>query len=790
MQDLIGRTLGHYRVAEKIGEGGMGVVYRARDERLDRDVAIKVLPEEVAENPDRLARFEQEAKSLAGLNHPNIVTIFSVEEAEGTRFIAMELVEGDSLAQTLPPGGLPLAKVFDIAVPLADALATAHERGIVHRDLKPANVMVTREGRVKVLDFGLAKLTEKAAAGAASADSEEVASRVATLTGEGTVVGTASYMSPEQLEGREVDHRTDIFSLGIVIYEFATGRRPFTGDTTASVVTSILRDAPALVTDVNPSLPRHLGRIIHHCLQKDPEARYQSAKDVRNELRSLRREVDSGDVTIGSGPTAVTPPRAKYRTGLWATAGIAAALILAVGWWIGQEGRGEIDDRSTKGTIAPSGQVEMDSPSVAVLPFNNMSADPENEYFTDGLTEELISVLAKVEGLRIPARTTVFALKETDLGVQEIGNRLGVDNVLEGSVRKAGNRIRISAQLVKVADGFNLWSETYDRELKDVFVIQDEIANSIAEALQITLSARDQRALRAGQRADIHAYDFYLRGRGYFRRRTQADLESAREMFTKAIDIDSGYAPAWAGLADCYTEFYRNYDSTDDNLEAADRASQMAVDLNPDLAEAHAARGYALGQRLQYEEAESEFRRAVELDDTLFETYYYYGTVAFTKGELETSAEMFERALRVAPDDERAMRLLPQIYRSLGRDSEERLANRRRLELAEKRLELHPDDIQTVLDGANALAALGESERSLEWAGRVLDVDIDDALLLYNVACFFSIAGEADRALDALERSYQEGLADPEWMRQDSDLDNIRKLPRYQALVARMEAGN
>ena len=790
MQDLIGRTLGHYRIVEKIGAGGMGEVYRAHDERLDRDVAIKVLFEEVAENPDRLARFEREAKSLAGLNHPNIVTIFSVEEAEGKRFIAMELVDGDSLAQTLPPGGLPLAKVFDIAVPLADALASAHDCGIVHRDLKPANVMVTRAGRVKVLDFGLAKLTETAAAGAAGADAEEVASRVATLTGEGTVMGTAPYMSPEQLEGREVDHRTDIFSLGIVLYELATGRRPFTGDTTASVVTSILRDTPAPVTDVNPGLPRHLGRIIRNCLEKDAEARYQSAKDVRNELKSLRREVDSGDVTTGSGPTAVTPPKKTSRTVVWAAGGIAAVLILAIGWWIGLGGRGESDDRSTKGTIATSAQAETDTPSVAVLPFHNMSADPENEYFADGLTQELISVLAKVEGLRIPARTTVFALKGTDLGVQEIGNRLGVDNVLEGSVRKAGNRIRISAQLVKVADGFNLWSETYDRELKDVFVIQDEIANSIAEALQITLSAREQRALRAGQSADIHAYDFYLRGRGYFRRRTEADLESAREMFTKAIDIDSGYAPAWAGLADCYTEFYRNYDSTDDNLEAADRASQMAVDLDPDLAEAHAARGYALGQRLQYEEAESEFRRAVELDDMLFETYYYYGTVAFAKGELETSAEMFERALQVAPDDERAMRLLPQIYRSLGRDSEERLANRRRLELAEKRLELHPDDIQTVLDGAHALAALGERERSLEWAERILEADTDDALLLYNLACFFSIAGQADSALDALEKSYQEGLVDPGWMRQDSDLDNIRELPRYQALVARMEAGN
>jgi adenylate cyclase len=475
---------------------------------------------------------------------------------------------------------------------------------------------------------------------------------------------------------------------------------------------------------------------------------------------------------------------------VWPAVGAAVVVVLAIGWWIGRGGRGEINDRPVKSTVATRTQAETDTQSVAVLPFENMSADPENEYFTDGLTEELIIALAKVEGLQIPARTTAFALKGSDLGVQEIGNRLGVDNVLEGSVRKAGNRIRISAQLVKVSDGFNLWSETYDRELEDVFVIQDEIANSIAEALQITLSARDRNALRAGQSADIHAYDFYLRGRGYFRRRTEADLDAAREMFSKAIDIDSGFAPAWAGLADCYTEYYRNYDSSDDNLEAADRASLMAVDLDPDLAEAHAARGFALGQRRQYEAAENEFRRAVELDDTLFETYYYYGTVAFTKGELETAAQMFERALQVAPDDERAMRLLPQIYRSLGRDSEERLANRRRLELAEKRLELNPDDIQTVLDGAHALAALGEKERSLEWAGRILEANTDDALLLYNLACFFSVAGEVGPALDALEKSYREGLSDPAWMRQDADLDNLREIPRYKALVARMEAEN
>jgi len=778
---MIGTTLGRYRITAKLGEGGMGVVLLAEDSELGREVALKVLPPEMADDPERLERFRREAKTVAALNHPNIVTIHSIEESGNTRFLTMERVDGDSLDRALPPGGLPLSKVFDIAVPLADALATAHAQGIVHRDLKPANIMLTRDGRVKILDFGLAKLTE------AGGESAELASEMATLTGEGTVMGTAPYMSPEQLEGRPLDHRSDIFSLGIVLYEFVTGRRPFSGNTSAALLSSILRDTPEPVTELDPDLPRHLARIIQHCLEKDPEARYQSAKDVRNELKSLRREVESGQVTTGSGPATVARPRKRTHPGLWAAAGAAGVVILIAGWWVGW-GSGSNSSQATVGSgRAATAAANEETPSVAVLPFANMSADPDNEYFTDGLTEELISALAKVDGLQIPARTTAFSLKNTDLGVQEVGRQLGVTNVLEGSVRTSGNRIRISAQLVKVEDGFNLWSETYDRELEDVFAIQDEIASNIVEALQLTLSPRYQRAVAAGQNADIHAYDFYLRGRGYFRRRSYDDLKSALEMYTQAIDIDSSFAPAWAGLADCYTEIFRNWDSAYGNIEAADRASQTAVDLAPNLAEAHAARGYALGQRQRYAESESEFRRAVELDDTVFETYYYYGTVSFAQGELEKSAEMFEKALQVAPDDERAMRLLPQIYRRLGRESDERRANQRRLELAEKRLELHPDDIQTVLDGAHALAALGERERSLEWAGRVLHADSDDALLLYNLACFYSVAGQADPALNALEKSYHHGLADPEWMRQDSDLDNLRDNPRYAALLAEME---
>ena len=790
---MIGQTLSRYKITGMLGEGGMGVVYRAEDPELGREVALKLLPAEMADNPKRLERFRREAKAVAAINHPNIVTIHSIESVETTHFLTMELVEGESLDHLIPPGGMPLAKVFEIAVPLADALSSAHESGIVHRDLKPANVMITGENRIKVLDFGLAKLVEDPEA----SDLEATAfpTQATELTAEGMVMGTAPYMSPEQVEGRAMDHRTDIFSLGIVLYEMATGKRPFAGDTSAALVSSILRDSPPTVTEINESLPRHLARIIQHCLEKDPEARYQSAKDVRNELKSLRREVDSGSVTTGSGATPISAAPISTGSrgiGLWAAAGVAAIVILAAGWWLGRGSENALtaeDGRAGSFAADVASAARSDTPSVAVLPFTNLSADPDNEYFTDGLTEELIGALANVGGLRIPARTSVYALKETNLDIQEIGRRLGVDNILEGSVRKAGDQLRISAQLIKVSDGFNLWSETYDRQFEDVFVIQGEIAGNIVEALQLTLSPVEQQALRSERTTDFKAYEYYLRGRGHYRRRTRTDFESAREMFSKAIEIDSGYALAWAGLADTYTEFWRNYESTEENLAQAEETSREAVELDPNLAEAHAARGFALGQRQLYDEAAAAFRRAMELNPRLFEAYYYYGTVAFAAGRLETAAEMFEKATEAAPDEIRALQLLPQIYTRLRREAAAAAANRQRVEVVERRLEFNPDDVPMLLDGASALAALGERQRSLEWASRILDKAGNDALVLYNLACLYSLAGEVTSALESLEKSYEAGLADPEWMRQDSDLDNIRKHARYKELVKRMEAG-
>jgi serine/threonine protein kinase len=447
---VIGQTLSHYKILAELGEGAMGKVYVAEDLRLGRKVALKIPPVEMAADPQRLERYEREARAVAALNHPNIVTLHSIEEADGTRFLTMELVDGHNLAKHIPAQGVPVEQIFELAIPMADALSAAHEAGITHRDLKPENIMVTEGGQVKILDFGLAKLRQTAA------PDGEVEHLTQTLTQEGMVMGTVPYMSPEQVQGKPIDHRSDIFSLGVILYEMSTGGRPFAGETSAHVISSILRDTPDSANIVNEGLPHHLGRVINRCLEKDPSQRYQTARDVCNELTGLQKEWSSGEIRA----SGAVERQDAGKSNVARYAGVAAlvALLVAVGMWFGRSSREE------KPPVTPSA-VESSQESVAVLPFANMSGDPENEYFSDGLTEELIHLLTKVEGLQVPARATVFALKGKEMDIREVGQQLGVRNVLDGSVRKAGNRLRITAQLVEVDGGFQLWSETYDREL-------------------------------------------------------------------------------------------------------------------------------------------------------------------------------------------------------------------------------------------------------------------------------------------------------------------------------------
>ena len=590
----------HYRLLEKIGEGGMGVVWKAEDTRLGRAVAIKILPAEVASDPDHRMRFEREAKAIAALNHPNIVTIHSVEEADGVHFLTMELVEGKTLTKLIRKDGLSLDEFLELALPLANAVSVAHEQGVTHRDLKPANIMVSDEGRVKVLDFGLAKLRRQTTGPEASQLPTEA------VTMEGRIMGTVPYMSPEQVQGKPLGHGSDIFSLGIILYELATGRRPFGGETLADVMSSILRDTPSSVEDLNAELPRHLGRIIRHCLAKDPTRRLQVGLELRNELEALTKEATE------------TEPIA----------------------------------------------------SIAVLPFADMSPQKDQDYFCEGMSEEIVNVLAKIEGLHVASRTAAFQFKATALDIHEIGQRLNVSTLLEGSVRKAGERLRITVQLINVADGYHLWSERYDREMEDVFAIQDEIATAIAERLKVALVPETDRPLVKRPTENLEAYHAYLQGRFFWNRR---QLRRALECFERAVALDPNYALAHAGVADAYALLGFGYGaSPQEIIPKAKQAAERALELDDALAEAHHAFAYvSFVYDWAWPTAAREFKRAIELNPSYVPARYMYAFYLWTvEGRVDEAVAEAKRAVKIDPLDSHATGMLCLILIGGGRSRE------------------------------------------------------------------------------------------------------------------------
>jgi serine/threonine protein kinase/Flp pilus assembly protein TadD len=711
-----GQTLSHYRLLERIGEGGMGVVWKALDTSLEREIALKVLHETFDRAPHRLARFEREARIIAALNHPNIVTVHSVEEAGGHRFFTMELVRGENLADLLPSDGLPLRRFFELAVPMADAVAAAHAHGVVHGDLKPGNVMVTADDRVKILDFGLARSEKPEAVALTSGD------RTTTLSTEGRISGTVPYMSPEQIQGKVLDPRSDVFSLGIMLYEMVTGRRPFGGETAADVIAAVLRDRPPAPSRINAEAPRHLDRVIEQCMSKKPGDRLQTAEELCGELRGLAR---------------------------------------------GAASRGQESIRS-----------------IAVLPFVDMSADKDQGHFCEGMADEIINALSRIETLRVASRTSSFQFKDTALDSREIGDRLAVSCLLEGSVRKAGDRLRISVQLVNVVDGYQLWAERYDRELQDVFAIQEEIADSIVSALEVTLSPRERRAIKQVATADVRAYERYLRGRQYFRQFRRKSIEFAKTMFARAIEIDPNYAGAYAGLADCHSYLYMFWDVTDEHLREADRASRKAVELDPELAEAHVARGVAISLGKRHDEAGEEFETAIRLNPRFFEAYYFCARGHYARGHSEQAVDWFQRAIEARPEDYQAPSLLGSALAGLGRKEESDAAYRSAFELAQKHLELNPGETRALYFSALALCQLGERrDESLELAERALAMDPDEPQVLYNVACVYALQGAVDRAIDCLADTIAHGGWWKIWARNDPDLAEIHDDPRFVELV-------
>jgi len=566
---LPGQRLGSYEIVALLGVGGMGQVYRARDPRLERDIALKILQTDDAEHRKRFAR---EARAIAALNHPNIVTIHSVEEVEGQPFLTMELVEGTPLNRLIPPGGFELHELLAIAAPVAEGLAAAHARGIVHRDLKPPNVMVSADGRVKMLDFGLAKNIE--AKNLASADE----------TREGQIIGTLAYMSPEQLMADTVDARSDIFSLGVLIYEMATGKRPFDGPNPAVILVSLLNSPVPQIGGASADL----DRIISRATARKPGGRYQRVVDLLSDLRALM-----------TGMALATPPVTR-------------------------------------------------APAIAVLPFANLTNDPDQEYFCDGMAEELISALARVKGLAVVSRTSAFQFKGSPIDVREIGERLDVRTVLEGSVRRAGNRLRISVQLVNVTDGFHIWSERFDRTVDDVFLIQDEIARSITESLRVTLTRPATGVMVKPPTSNLDAYHLYLRGRFLMNKFADlyGSLTGARKCFEQAVDLDPMYSAAYAGLSEVCTALgYTTFLPAPEASRAALEAAERAVTLDPSLPEGHTALGwtktlFAIDMRT----AERDFQRALEIAPGYAPAHGYYALLLCGLGRVDQALDHASQA--------------------------------------------------------------------------------------------------------------------------------------------------
>ena len=657
--------LGPYEILSPLGAGGMGEVYRARDSKLGRDVAIKVLPEDVAQDAERLARFEREARSLAALNHPGIVTIYAVEQSGETRFLAMELVEGESLDMAIAPGGFSLARFFEVAVPLADALSAAHERGIVHRDLKPANVMITREGRVKVLDFGLAKL--EAPDSGPNATDMPTASR-ADLTSEGKVFGTVAYMSPEQARGGRIDARSDVFSLGVVLYQMLTGERPFKGNAAADMISSILRDQPSPVTEVRSDLPPHLGRILRRCLEKEPRDRYQTSRDVYNELKDLRAETSlassASSPKVETGGKDAHSVRSRHSRGRRGEGRPRCARAVEAAGMDSRHrrnppGADAVRRQAFRGpacAVSPGPEAGTEPHairSIAVLPLDNYSGDPNQDYFAEGMTDELTSDLATISQLRVISRGSVMQFKGKNRPpTPEIARTLNVDAIVEGSVLRAGDKVRITAQLIDARADRHLWAKSFERSSRDVLALQDELASAIAREIHVQLTPAEQSRLTSAPSVNPEAYDAYLKGRYFFNRPSDENLTKAITLFEEAVKLDPNYAPAFSGLSDAY--LWAGYNegvlTASEARPKAKAAAEKAIELDDNSAEAHASLAtFKLFYEYDWAGAEAEFRRAFALNPNYAFAHDQFGLGLALSGKVRRSDRRGKASGRARP---------------------------------------------------------------------------------------------------------------------------------------------
>ena len=791
---ISGTKLGPYEIQSPLGAGGMGEVYRATDTKLGRDVALKVLPTEMAHDPERLARFRREAKALAQLDHPNIVTIYTVEECDGVHFLTMQLVEGQPLDRLIPAGGLPFEQIVEIASALGDALAAAHDKGIVHRDLKPANVMVSNEGRVKVLDFGLAKDVRGATVGDATLTSSQ--------TQVGVVMGTPAYMSPEQTSGRPLDHRTDIFSLGVVLHEMATGRRPFEGSSSAELISAILRDIPPSVTEVRPDLPTDLARIVRRCLEKDPRHRVQTARDVSNEFRDLRateetrRPSGAARAEQGSSYTQHTSGIKRHKIA-WAVAvGLLVIGSIGVAAYLKTSKTGQID-------------------SIAVLPLENRSNDPDADYIPDGITESINNSLARLPSLTVIPHSVAFHYKGKAMDVRKVGDELHVQAVLAGSVAQRGDDLTINVELDDVRNGKQLWGEQYHRKLADLLAVQSDIAREVSQRLRSQLSAEDQKKLTKGSTDNPEAYRLYLKGKYYTDKLTKEGFDTGIDYFNQAIAVDPNYGLAYSGLAYNYINqidwFMPPSEGGPKTKDAAEKA--LAIDgsdarahlslailahwyewkwvaaedgfkqtlaLSPNNSEALSFYAWFLAPMGRNDEAVAEARRGQQADPlSPFASFGVGGVLMFAR-QWDPAIEQLRRAIEVDPN-------FWFSHCFLGRAYEQKRKFPEAIAEFQRAIEVEKDNSEIWSGLGNAYAVSGKTAEAQKVLDHLKELSAHGWVAPYNVAVIYAGLGDKDQAFALLEQAYKDrSYYMATYLATDERLDNLRSDPRFADLRKRV----
>lgn len=712
--DQIGQKISHYRIEKILGTGGMGIVYRAIDLRLERTVALKFL-QPMADEAMR-QQLIIEAQAASALDHPNICTIYDVEESdEGELFLVMAYYEGESLDKLIARGPLEVERAITIAIQIGRGLAAAHRELIVHRDIKPGNLMLSQGETVKILDFGLAK-TLKHSGGVES----------------GYVIGTPAYMSPEQLKGENVDNRTDIWSLGVVIYQMLTGRLPFSGENVTDVIKSVLESPFVPPSEIRQGLPKDLDQIIMRALTRNVRHRYDRIEAMVNDLQFVLSSMDTSVITLRLP---------KAASGI----------------------------------------------SIAVLPFEDMSRENDQQYLCEGIAEEILRALNQVQDIHVASRTSSFQFRHRKASIREIGLELNVNHILEGSVRRAGDKVRISAQLINAENGYRLWYERYDREITDIFAIEDEIAEQITGALQVTLVKSRGEPGGTLTSTEATAYQLYLQGRQFFQQHRRKSLEIALQNFARAIEVTPDYAQAYAGMADCHSFLSLYFGHGQESIDAADDASRQALDLAPELADAHSSRGLALFLQKKLDEAESHLQRAIELDPKLYEAHYIFGRVCFSQGKIEEAAHHFRESTRIVPEAYDSWYLMGMCYRRLGQTQRARNADLECIESVKKRVWIHPDDTRALTMGAAILTKLGEPDRAVEWVERALAIDADEPIIEYNAACVYASLSQPDKAISCLRASLGQGGISIDWVINDPDLDPIREDRVFKELVASLK---